>query len=530
MSVFSVLPSVSDGLSGEQVTVIRELFGVWESKRERNILRSVYYDGLSPLKDFGISIPPQMKNIRLAMDWPEKTVRELAKRNMFDGFVLPGVEGTPFDLGGVLSANRFNLEFKQGVISAYKHSCAFITVAKGDVSAGEPEVVVQIRSAEWSAGLWDKRRREMSAALAITDTTDGAVTGFTAYLPGLVVTCERSNGRWFVDQQVTGVRRVLVEPLTYDPQLDRPFGRSRITRRVMTLTDQAVRSMVRAEVAAEFFAAPQRYVLGHDNSAEFDTWKAVTGRLLAISKDEDGDAPTVGQFPQMSMQPHMEMYRSLSGQFAGSTGVPLNALGIVADNPASAEAIYAAELSLTMEARDSNEVFRTALERTAQNIVMLRDGLSEPSDELLALQARFVPPEIASPVSSADALIKLSAVFPWLADSPVALERAGFSRPEIDRLLADKKSAELRANVAGLVAAFEGTTKPDGGVGESAGAADESVLEDELKNAQILKTKLDAIGVARRAGVNAASAADLVGLQGIKFDPGTPITLKQPGE
>jgi hypothetical protein len=35
------------------------------------------------------------------------------------------------------------------------------------------------------------------------------------------------------------------------------------------------------------------------------------------------------------------MLRQLAAQFAGETGVPLNSLGVVQDNPSSAEAIYA---------------------------------------------------------------------------------------------------------------------------------------------------------------------------------------------
>ena len=42
----------------------------------------------------------------------------------------------------------------------------------------------------------------------------------------------------------------------------------------------------------------------------------------------------------------------------------------------------------------------------------------------------------------------------------------------------------------------------------------------------MMKAKADALGVLRRAGVDADDAARRVGLDGIKFIPGNPITIK----
>jgi hypothetical protein len=251
---------------------------------------------------------------------------------------------------------------------------------------------------------------------------------------------------------------VLVEPLTYDPQLDRPFGRSRITRAVMDITDRAARTVMRTEISAEFYASPQRYVLGADESAwaDVDKWKAVMGRFLTLTKDEDGDTPSVGQFPQATMQPHFDMLRLLATQFAGETGVPVSSLGVVADNPSSAEAIYAAKEDLIVEAQASNRVLGASLARVAQRAVMLRDGLTAPTDDLRRLQTRWADPAFTSPVSAGDALVKLSAVFPWLGESEVALEMAGFTAPQIVRLLSDKR----RAGSADVLAAITAPVQP----------------------------------------------------------------------
>ncbi|GAA1323098.1 hypothetical protein GCM10020360_28160 [Nonlabens tegetincola] len=46
----------------------------------------------------------------------------------------------------------------------------------------------------------------------------------------------------------------------------------------------------------------------------------------------------------------------------------------------------------------------------------------------------------------------------------------------------------------------------------------------------MLKVKADAVGVLRRAGVDANDAAERAGLPGLKFIPGQPITIKQADE
>ena len=65
----------------------------------------------------------------------------------------------------------------------------------------------------------------------------------------------------------------------------------------------------------------------------------------------------------------------------------------------------------------------------------------------------WTKPEFVSPGSAADALVKLASVFPWIGESEVALEMAGFSRAEVTRLLADKRRAQGGVRLDALVAA-----------------------------------------------------------------------------
>ena len=91
-----------------------------------------------------------------------------------------------------------------------------------------------------------------------------------------------------------------------------------------------------------------------------NTWKSLISAINAISKDEDGDVPTLQQVQQASMQPHSDMLKTIAMLVASETNVPVNDLGITMDNPASAEAMAAAERKLSREADRQNRLFSRA--------------------------------------------------------------------------------------------------------------------------------------------------------------------------
>lgn len=456
-------------LSAADLDVLRSLVNQWAAKTRRNLLRQKYYDGKNALRDLGISIPPQLKSVETVVGWPAKAVDALAHRIVFDGFVLPGDQEDPYGLTAVFAENNMAVELPQAITSALTHSLVFVSTTHGDVASGEPEVLVQARSALYGTGLWDRRRRGLSSFLSIVDVSEaGMPVEMVLYLPERVGHIARTpGGRWLVEWRPNPVGRVLVEPLIYRPDLDRPFGRSRVSRPVMSITDEAVRTVLRTEVSAEFYTAPQRYALGLDDDA-FEGgkpgWEAVLGRLFTVSKDEDGDVPTVGEFRQMSMQPHTDMLRSIAARFAAETSLPLSSLGIVQDNPASAEAIFAAKEDLVIEAQDAGQTFGAGLVRVGQNVVLLRDGLDRVPDELRGLQANWQNPATPSVVSAADAVVKQVSAVPWLAESPLILKRMGYTQAEIVQLLADKRRAQGAASLAALIAAGQqGEAEPDSG-------------------------------------------------------------------
>lgn len=456
------LPVGVVGLTDDEQAVLARLYRQWALKFEKNVLLDTYYDGHKSFTDLGISIPPQMQQTRAALGWPAKAVQALARKHVWEGFSLDG-SPDPFELGEVLARNDFDVELPQVFNAAYRHGVAFLTVEPG-TAPGDPPVVIQARDAKWSSALWDMRRRQISAAIAVTEMTKDAPDGVESpsemvmWTRDAIIVMRRTAGRWVAERLPNRTGRVLVEKIAYDPQIGRPFGHSRITREVRYLTDAALRTLVRAETGAEFFSSPQRYVLGAAESAfEGESrWSAISGRITVLDLNEEGDKPAVGQFPQMSMEPHLAMYRQLAQNFCAATNLPQSQVGIFADNPASAEAMQAAEAALADEAEYQWGCVSAALRRVAQDAIMVRDGLTEPPAESWNLHPTWTPARYVSPQAAADTAVKLVATFPALADSAVAMRLAGLTQEQIMEVRSEQRRTQAGGVLDRLLAAAPG--------------------------------------------------------------------------
>ena len=425
-------------VSDDERALVRAVLAEWNARLRKNAKRSLYYDTEQAFKDLGIALPPQLRNSKTVLGWASQAVRKPAMRTQFEGLRMPG-SNDPFELDEVLARNAFALEFGQAVVAAYTHGVAFVTVGKG--GPGEVPVQIQAHSAESAAALWDRRNRRVGAAVTVSETDGDRPREFVAYLPDVVLWCRFTPGSgWFAERIPNPAGRALVVPVLNDPQLRRPFGRSRLTNAVMELNDMAVRAYVRMEGNAEFYSSPQIALLGVDEAAfgggipESQKFKLAMERLLALTKDADGDSPSLQQLSQASMQPHSDMLRTIAAAFSAETAIPVSSLGIIHDQPASAEAIRADEHDLLIDASYHNKHIHSASVRDIATLaVMVRDDLSEPPAEAWKVSARFADPEFRSMSAQSDAVQKLATSMEQIAKWDVLLESV-FDEDQVSRV------------------------------------------------------------------------------------------------
>ncbi|EOM77289.1 phage portal protein [Rhodococcus rhodnii] len=442
------MPTDVAGFDHDEQNLFDELLRQYFAKLPRNRIRQQYFDAKNAFKDLGIAIPPDLVNIGTVLGWPAKAVDGLARRNKMDGFVIPGTTSEDIGIDEIWDANNMEIEVPQVHTSAYTHSCAFVTVVEGDTQSGEPDVVISPRSALDGTGLWDTRRRQLKAFLAIVDVDDaGRPSLLLMYTPDRVIHIERYTLGWRIERRRHRLGRVPVEVLVHGPHLKRPFGTSRISRPVMSITDSALRTAVRMEVHAEFFSSPQRWAMGADESAFVDPatgelksqWQAIMGRIWAIGRDDQGNVPQVGTFASSSPQPHSDQLRTYATMFSGETSIPVGSLGVVQDNPSSAEAIHAAKEDLLIEADYCNRVFGVGWRRIATTALQLAERRTEPRPEWRKLRAKWRNPATMSQQSMAIAGRQYVETFPWLAETEVGLELAGLDETMVARAMAEQR-------------------------------------------------------------------------------------------
>lgn len=442
------------GLYDDEREKLSELIDTWHAKLERNKLKTCYYEAKEVIKNLGIAIPEEFEDVEIACGWPAKAVDYLAARSIFDGFVYPGEDDDALER--IVDDNDLVIAYNQAVTSELTNSCAFATVGKG--GPGEPDVVINFYTAETATALWNYRKKRIDWGLVVTDLKRNPKTGSVEPRQVIMhsdthvyVITKAEDEVWRSVRARHNMGRPMMEVLAYKPSIKRPFGKSRISRTVMSLTDRAMRTGLRAEIGSEFYTSPQKYLLGaSDDDFDKDRWTAYIGHIFTATKDEDGDTPKFGQLPQASMQPHTEYMRDLAAQFAGETNVPISSLGVIHDNPASAEAMYAAKEDLILDAKDLNLVNGKALCRIARMALCIAQGkpMGELTDDERAIDAHFVNPATPSVVSQANAMVQACTPAPWIAETEVYLEELGFDDPTRKRLMRDKRAMEAKSMMA----------------------------------------------------------------------------------
>lgn len=455
------------GLEPEDAALVRELMTVWREHRASNLERDDYYLGHVSVKDLGIAMPASLaKKINPRVDWPRKAVHALADRSIFNGFTADD-EDVVARLRSICEANQLERLYRKNLIGELKHCCGFWTVT-ADPDDGRP--VISAYPATAAAALWDDARKAIRAGLVVAESkkmpgdTERVPTVVHLLTAGSLVVLTRDGGSWTAEYREHSMGRCLMEPMAHGATLERPFGTSRISRSVMSITDDAIRQRARMEVAAEAATLPQTWLLGTYKKMlnENNKYDASMGAVNEITKDPDGDKPTVWQSAQLQMAPLTEYLRQLACQMSSVTNVPVSFFGVSNDNPSSSDAIAASLEPLVIDAKNLNRDNGTALRNVAYMALAVANGtdFATERDAGNNINPRFLSPAYPSTVSLSDALLKQVQALPKLANSTVAYEMLDYTDEQIQRIESDSKRAAANAAIASL---FEPKEVENGG-------------------------------------------------------------------
>ncbi|MHC5189117.1 phage portal protein [Enterococcus cecorum] len=389
------------------------------TKRSRVQLRYKQYAMKHNDYEVGITIPPEIRQrYKAVMGWCAKGVDALADRLVFREFA-----NDDFEVNEIFHANNPDIFFDSAVLSALIASCCFVYISMGD--DGMPRL--QIIEASNATGVIDPITGLLTEGYAVLQRDDNDMPILEAYFLKERTWFYPKDGKAYSIENKAGIP--LLVPIIHRPDAVRPFGRSRITRSAMYYQRYAKRTLERADVTAEFYSFPQKYILGLSQDAEpLDAWRATISAMLQFTKDEEGQSPTLGQFTTPSMSPFTEQLRTAAAGFAGEMGLTLDDLGFVSDNPSSVEAIKASHEGLRLAGKKAQRSLGSGLLNVAYVAVCLRDEFTYTRTRFMDTIPKWEPlfeADASALGLIGDAAIKLNQAIPGLVDEAMIRDYTG---------------------------------------------------------------------------------------------------------
>ena len=396
-----------------------------------------YFNANQRVVDLGISMPKNFRGLRPGVGWASRAVNTLSDRINFDGFAndSAGVNDLLADIGA------FSV-FSKAKSDALIAGCAFIAVLPT-----EDSVKLLPFTATEATGNIDQRTGLLDSGLAVLRwyQYDENRTGFSGWskvglIPEDYAVFTADYTAYFINQKLAWIvdnptKRPLLHVVTHRQSADRPFGKSRISNTARRIIDEVGRLKVRYEIAAEFYSTPQRYVNGlADGSIDGAQFESALGKIWAISKDEDGEKPDIGQLAQMSINQFSDQKKDLARDFCAETALTLRNLGYETANPTSAESLSAMSDDLLLEAQACQIEFGREFKDIAISARMATEGIDNVPESLSEIEAAWKPVFQLDIGSAGDAAYKLIQAMPELAGTVTLYRMLGMNIREAEEL------------------------------------------------------------------------------------------------
>ncbi|MEE6288627.1 phage portal protein [Georgenia sp. MJ173] len=218
----------------------------------------------------------------------------------------------------------------------------------------------------------------------------------------------------------------------------------------MPLQDALNKLLADMMVGSENYARPRRYATGIELEEDADgnvVNPFPEGDKMMIGEDP---AAKFGQLPPADLASYEKAIRVVVEQIEAVSGLPAHYVGITSNQPPSADALRAAEASLTARAEQKQQTFGRAWERVAALAHAVRTG-TDPTT--VDMRVQWADPATRSVAQEADAVVKLfqSGLLP----ATYALAKLGYSDDEIRDIRADRRAEALDTagtDLAGLIA------------------------------------------------------------------------------
>ena len=430
----------------------RQLLGIIVAKRSKVQQKYSYYEAEQRIRDLGISMPAKLLALQSGLGWASKAVDVVADRLSFDAF-----ENDRLGINQLYQIADETEAVDQAKHDALIAGCAFIAIVDDEsimskrfvpFSALEATGILNTTTGLLQYGLTITRynRDESRADKYMTESLNFA-EDWVLFGENWTAIFEKRQLVRFVDNP-TG--RNLLHLLANRPTTKQPFGRSVISREARLLIQAGLRTMRRSEIAGEFYAFPQRYLLGVAEEFEKDeSMDLQLGKIAVIEKDGDGDCPTAGQWNQHSMSPYSDQLKMFAQQFCAKTGLTLHSLGFDTSNPTSAESYEAQNEDLRLLVDKTAKHFGNVLKKLAITLRLSTSETREITPDMRAIVPHWDPVFKVDIGPAGDAFNKILQTVPELKQSNRMFYMLGMSVQEAEKYTSVQQTADITKIMAG---------------------------------------------------------------------------------
>lgn len=401
-----------------------------------------YYRGAQPLSFLHPEVAERVDGrLRsLVINLPRLVVDSIEDRLDVEGFRL--ADGPDDELWRIWQANDLDEWSQLAHLDSLILARSFALVWPNPDDPATPLVTVE--SARQMRVEYDASRKRILSATK-TWSEDGR-DFCTMYDPNWIVRYEnaaesKAEPDWRPREEpienVMGVVPVVLFPNR--PSLLRPQGESEMTD-VIPITDALNKLATDMMTSAEYHAMPRRWATGIDMGGNVteervrekvkQRWSdATAGRVWLAEKND----VTFGQFPEASLDAYVSASNMLTQRASAITGLPPHYFGLAGENPASAEALRAAEAVLVERVKRKHRVLGGCWERVMRLAMLAREG--EMPAGMESLETIWRDPETPTVAQKADAAVKLHAE--GIVPTGQIREDLGYTPLQIERMEAE---------------------------------------------------------------------------------------------
>lgn len=396
-----------------------------------------YYDADNDVRDFGIATPRKMVHLRPGIGWASRAVNTLSDRVIFDGFARD-----TFGINDYLTQINGYSVISQAKHDAFIAGCSFIAVS--DEEDTDRKVLIPFTAQE-ATGVIDQKTGLLKYGLAVTKWSPPATKkkgqqfapcDYLVFTPDWTA-IYLSRTIYAIVPNPTG--RTLLHPITHRASANQPLGRSRLTKTARRIIQEVGRLKRREEIAEEFYSLPQRYINGLAEGATKDeNLDSAIGKVWAITKDDEGEKPEIGQLPQMSIEGFVGAKKDKARDFCAETALTLRNLGYETGNPSTAESLATMSDDLLLEATNSQEEMGQQIKELCITLELATQKNNTVPAQLNEIVPAWKPIFQLDIGAAGDAMFKLFQSMPELAGTVAGYRMLGIGIREAEELAAKR--------------------------------------------------------------------------------------------